>query len=66
MVTGLIEWTETKIKQLVKEYLAENLCVEVYRGDFTDPNSREIKIYLGEKLLCRTSFDVVQKREYEG
>lgn len=35
-------------------------------GGFTDPNRRVIRLFLGKDEVARCSFDVVQKREYEG
>ena len=56
----------SKDKTSVIEFLKENLSIEVDDGDFTDPNRRTIKLFLGKEEISRASFDVVQKREYEG
>lgn len=47
-------------------FLKENMKLEVKEGGFTDPNSREIILWIGDELICRTSIDIKQRREYEG
>jgi hypothetical protein len=48
------------------EYLSNNLRLELDEGGFTDPNNRRVKLMLCDKEISSVSFDVVQKREYEG
>lgn len=53
-------------KSTLIEFLKENLKVEVQPGHFTDPNNRELRIFIGDEHITTANFDVVQKREYEG
>ncbi len=50
----------------IAEVLASQLRVSVEDGDFTDPNRRTLKLFLGKKCISQTSFDVRSRREYEG
>lgn len=50
----------------IVESVLDKLSIEVNDGDYTNPNSRDIVLKLGDKVISRTHFDVVQKREYEG
>lgn len=50
----------------ITENLLTQLSIEVTDGDFTSPNYRTIKLKLGDRIIDQTTFDVVQKREYEG
>lgn len=53
------------IERITKNLLNQ-LHLEVDRDDWTMPNTRVIKLMLGTRVLSQASFDVVQKREYEG
>lgn len=50
----------------LKELLRDTLTLELSRPDFTDPNSRTVKLMFAGEELSSVSFDVVQQREYEG
>lgn len=54
------------LKEGIKQYLKDNLRIEVTGGGFTDPNRRVIAIKLDGETVCSDTFDVVQQREYEG
>ena len=62
----MIDWDRPDIEGIIKGYLSSRLEIEVKGGEFTDPNSREIRIMLEGECICRDWFDVVQKGEYEG
>lgn len=63
----MIEWDRQDIKDIIRCYLTDYLRIQVSNGDFTDPNSRKISLYLdGDEEIAYTYFDVVQKRGYEG
>jgi hypothetical protein len=53
------------LSKKLKVYLQDNLRIEITRGDFTDPNSREVKLLLEDEAISSCCFDVVQKPEYE-
>jgi hypothetical protein len=50
----------------ITKNLLNQLRLEVDKDDWTMPNTRIVKLMLGQRVLSQTSFDVVQKREYEG
>jgi hypothetical protein len=50
----------------IKQYLKDNLTIDVEGGDFTCPNYRTIVLRLEGEIISTTTFDVVQKGEYEG
>lgn len=50
----------------ITENVLRNLSLEMERSDFTDPNRRTVVLKLNGTVISRTSFDVVQMREYEG
>lgn len=53
-------------KEDIIEWLKEEMTIQVDSGGFTDPNSREISIFIGDQKITSVYFDVVQKPEYEG
>lgn len=57
--------TREDIERITENVLSQ-LSIEVSGGDFTNPNSRTIILKLGDRIISRDYFDVVQKREYEG
>lgn len=50
----------------LKEMLKRNLRIKIRNGDFVNPNDRIIEIVFDDEVITSTTFDVVQKREYEG
>lgn len=54
------------LEEAVLEVLRAHLQIRVTSGGFTDPNSRTIKVLLGNKEVCSGSFDVSPRPEYEG
>lgn len=50
----------------IAEELIRKLSLEVESPDWTDPNNRTIVLKLGDRKITDVSFNVVQKREYEG
>lgn len=60
-----MQLTRADVERIVENVLSQ-LRVEVNRGDFTDPNSRTVKLMLGDRVISREYFDVVQTDEYEG
>jgi len=50
----------------ITENILRELTLELDRDNFTDPNNRTIILKLNGREIDRVSFDVVQKREYEG
>ena len=54
------------LKLLLREYLKENLSLEVQAGDFTDPNNRTILLKIGDEVISRSFLDVRQIQEYQG
>ncbi|MNK14316.1 hypothetical protein D3C87_324210 [compost metagenome] len=63
----MISWDREDINDMIKKYLTECLRIQVSRGDFTDPNSRKISLYLDDDdEIAYAYFDVVQKDEYGG
>jgi len=52
--------------QRIVENVLRDLTLEIKNGDFTDPNSRTIFLKYNGQEIDRVSFNVVQKREYEG
>ncbi len=59
------EESKTVLEEVL-ETLRTELRVSVEDGDFTDPNRRTLKLFLGKKCISQTSFDVRSRREYEG
>ncbi len=55
----------TKFEEL-KTLLKNHVTLELERGHFTDPNNRTIVMKFDDEKIASVSFDVVQKREYEG
>lgn len=51
---------------VIGPYLEKHLKLQLTRGNFTDPNNRTIQLVLKGEVISEVSFDVVQKREYEG
>jgi hypothetical protein len=58
--------TNGQIKDIVREMLEQQLELKLEEGGFTNPNQRTVKLMLYGKQISSISFDVVQKREYEG
>jgi hypothetical protein len=50
----------------ITEEVLKNLSLDLERGHFTDPNNRTIVLKYGDIEISRTSFRVVEQREYEG
>ena len=50
----------------IKQYLKDNLRIEVKRGHWTYPNERTVNVLIEGEIIAATSFDVVQRPEYEG
>jgi hypothetical protein len=50
----------------ITEQVLEGLSIDMLRPDFTMPNERTIVLKYNGCEISRTSFDVVQQREYEG
>jgi len=50
----------------ITENILRELTLELDRDNFTNPNNRTIILKLNGREIDRVSFDVVQKREYEG
>jgi hypothetical protein len=50
----------------ITENVLRNLALEMEREDWTNPNQRTIVLKHNGQVISRTSFDVVQAREYEG
>lgn len=50
----------------LKLMLKNHMTLELERGNFTDPNNRTIVLKFDDEKIASVSFDVVQKREYEG
>lgn len=63
---GTVEIDPVMTKSSMIEFLKENLKMELVRSNFTDPNNREVRLWLGEELLSTIHIDVVQRPEYEG
>ncbi len=57
--------TRADVERIIENVLSE-LSIDVEGGDFTMPNYRTVVLKLGDKVISRASFDVVQQREYEG
>ncbi len=55
-----------ELLEAVLAALSSQLRVSVQDGDFTDPNRRTLKLFLGKTCVSSTSFDVTTRREYEG
>lgn len=53
------------VERIIENVLSE-LQLDVEDGDFTMPNYRTIVLKLGDRVISRASFNVVQTREYEG
>jgi len=60
-----MQLTRADVERIVENVLSQ-LRVEVNGGGFTDPNSRTVKLMLGDREISQTWFDVVQMDEYEG
>lgn len=58
--------TARSARQEILDVLKESLRVQVEDGDFTDPNTRILKLYLDNKCISSTRFSVRSRREYEG
>lgn len=43
-----------------------DLSISVEQGEFTDPNTRVVKLLWRGKMISSDEFSVVQTREYEG
>jgi hypothetical protein len=52
------------VERIIENVLSE-LQINVYSGGFTDPNRREVKLTLGNRVISTAYFDVVQTPEYE-
>lgn len=50
----------------ITENVLRDLTLEMEREDWTNPNQRIIALKYNGRVISQTSFDVVQKREYEG
>jgi hypothetical protein len=50
----------------ITEEVLKGLKLEVERGHWTSPNDREIVLKYKGVVIDKVTFDVVQKREYEG
>lgn len=50
----------------ITEQVLRDLTIEVEDGHWTSPNERSIILKYKDAVITRASFDVVQKREYEG
>lgn len=58
--------SDRSVRQEILDVLKESLRVQVEDGDFTDPNTRILKLYLDNKCISNTRFSVRSRREYEG
>lgn len=54
------------LRQELLELLKDSLSIRVEDGDFTDPNTRRVKLYLDKECISSSSFSVRSRREYEG
>lgn len=50
----------------ITENLINELTIVVTNGPWTNPNERVVKLMFKDRVISETSFDVVQKDEYEG
>ncbi len=50
----------------ITESILSELRITVTDGDFTDPNSRVVTLYHGDRVLSYDYFDVSQQDEYGG
>jgi len=57
--------TRADVECIIENVLSE-LTIEVWGGYFTEPNERIVKLKLGDRVLSETSFNVVERPEYEG
>lgn len=48
----------------ITENVLRNLRIRVINGDFTDPNTRIIKLMYNDIEIDSEQFDIVQKSEY--
>lgn len=53
------------VERIIENVLSE-LQLDIEDGDFTMPNYRTVVLKLGDRVIARASFNVVQTREYEG
>lgn len=53
------------VERIIENVLSE-LQLDIEDGDFTMPNYRTVVLKLGDRVISRASFNVVQTREYEG
>lgn len=57
--------TRADVERIIENVLSE-LRIEVKGGYFTSPNSREVVLMHGDRIISSSYFDVVQQDEYEG
>lgn len=62
----MIDWTSQDIKDMIEDFLTNNLTIEVENGHWTDPNTREVNLILAGEVISTAYFNVSQKAEYEG
>lgn len=46
------------IKEIIKEYIHDNMIVTVEDGDYSRSNTRYLTVYLSGEEVCSTSFDI--------
>ena len=56
--------TRADVERIIENVLSQ-LTLEVDRPDWTNPNDRIIVLKLGDRIITQTTFNVVQKDEYE-
>lgn len=52
------------IELIVKDYLKQNLRVEIDSGGWGSENSRTLKLFLNDEEIYTVWFDVKNKEEY--
>lgn len=57
---------EPSLRARVLKLLKDELRINVESGGFTEPNNRIISVKFGDHIVCKETFDVTQRREYEG
>lgn len=55
--------TREDVERITENVLRE-LSIEVYNGDFTNPNERVVSLMYKGNVISKTSFSVVEKDEY--
>ena len=60
-----MQLTRADVERIIENTLSE-LQINVYSGGFVDPNRREVRLTLGDRVISTAYFNVVQMDEYEG